>query len=308
MYAAIALGSLFISASQVAVAWIEKQGALENERVQQDREYGLKFVELVVRDPERFFGRTPDEQERMRRVITLSFPPDFSQKLFNRFEATASTVSDRIEWRQAGEQVAALGSGDSEIARATMLYIQYTHRADASLVEQAMSELRLRGYKVPGREFVYKNLGATLLYFHPEDEQAAKALKSVLDEFMADHKLDVSFNVENFGTRYPNTPKGIVEVWLPPIWPARPPQSAYCYQEEVPTRRDALKYSIYCQPTEQLCVRWRGENSQTRQSQCVRLEFANSGWNPQFDPTTTFWYEHRADPFPPPFPQLPANY
>jgi hypothetical protein len=80
-----------------------------------------------------------------------------------------------------------------------------------------------------------------------------------------------------------------------------------CYQERDPRQPPDKLYSVHCHATKAQCDTARGPNAKTVQTQCVAVAVSDAQWSPTHGGFLGAWFEYRAQPFPAPFPQLPAQ-
>ncbi len=96
------------------------------------------------------------------------------------------------------------------------VYLHYTYHENRSLAYSLADHLLAANFKVPRIEHAaYKK--NDIRFFHTADQGLANQLKSEVVVFLKDKfpgKSGVQFRMKSLAKRYPNTPRGQLEIWL----------------------------------------------------------------------------------------------
>lgn len=91
---------------------------------------------------------------------------------------------------------------------------------------------------------------------------------------------------------------------MPPNWRIKPPNEAWCYQEDR-IKPGPGRFLIHCHWSEERCKKARVEEGKWRKTECVFIKDLDKvDWNPGSRGWMDAWYQYSDKPFPPPFPQF----
>ncbi|SAL72770.1 Patatin-like phospholipase [Caballeronia terrestris] len=158
-------------------------------------------------------------------------------------------------------------------------------------VEDVWDTARRSGRKAPQPYTV-----PTVIYHDPDSKPCADQL--------APKDAAPQWSVVPLSARLEGRP-GTIEVWIPPLQAnvGGPPDSAYCYQEDV--RKDGPgRYGVHCHTTRSACESARGPNATRQQSACVATDLSAAEGIRYLRGWAGSWYALAAQPFKSPFPPL----
>lgn len=209
--AIISLAALIISATQVYIAFINKDKEISLTQLQLDREWKLKSVEYVSENWNKIFGDDEDERNRIRDIMIVTFPEDITNALFKKLEETEDSETGKKTWQVGGQKLARI------YANKIRVFLQYKESKDATVLDALSSDLINAGFNVPGKEIAAGETEGDVRFFHAEDEIYAYYVKELIMSSLK--KLDIiqDIKVINLGKKFKNVPRGDIEVWLPPL-------------------------------------------------------------------------------------------
>jgi len=108
--ATISLAAVLVSGAQVWVAsisadkeleitYLQKKNELDLARLEQDRRWQFDIADFVFRNKDLIFSGDEETRTRLRNVMVVTFPPETSDKLFEKLEATVSETEKNV-WRE----------------------------------------------------------------------------------------------------------------------------------------------------------------------------------------------------------------
>lgn len=201
--------------------------------VQQDRaerEWNLALSGFVLEHYEALFDEDdPLRRAHMRALMTATFPEHVIQAFDAAQQTQLSGVVETAETRDvlmrasdrlaelSFEQVTAAPVQRETVAVTPTAFLHIADEADRGEALALRSALAEAGFRAPGVERVEVRLSAAdVRYFHREDEPRAARARALLAEAVAG-RAPVRPEPVFLGDAYPNVPRGVIEVWIPPL-------------------------------------------------------------------------------------------
>src|ERR1700682_6113112 len=186
--AIVSAAAVFFSSAQVYVASLDKRRELESAREKSDQEFRIAAAKFVSDNSKLIFEGSEEEQSRMRNIILASFPPKVSNALFARLEQAATSPQAVTTWSEGQKVTAAIvAKPEGAISDAPRIFLHYQDRADGELLESLMNDLRAKGYRVPGRQFVTQATQGDIRYYHDQDLPTVEQVTNAVEQFLSEN-------------------------------------------------------------------------------------------------------------------------
>jgi hypothetical protein len=214
--AIVSITAVVVSYAQFQIASQAKDRELTATSLKNDQDLKLAAAKFVSDNAKFIFEGTPDEQARMRSVILASFPADVSNALFTRLEQSASSPQAATTWSEGQKEAAAIvAKPTGTVEDSPRVFLHYQDSGDVALLDSLMSELRAKGYRVPGRQLVTQTTQGDIRFYHAEDQPTVDQVAALVEQFLTTNGRPLSLKHYDLSKQYPNVPKGVIEVWLP---------------------------------------------------------------------------------------------
>lgn len=131
--------AVIVSAGQIWVAHIAKEKEIAINQEKFDHQMKQDLVKFVTENEKELFSSKESERGRIRDIISVAFPPEITEQLFKKLEATVTDEETKETWRQAQEGI--------ERIRRNAVTIQYFSNDQAGYKDIG-SQLRKLGFNV----------------------------------------------------------------------------------------------------------------------------------------------------------------
>jgi hypothetical protein len=217
---------------------------LRLELAQKDRElktseleWKRKVAELFIQHDRDIFESDQQTKTRFLHIFVATLPdevmkvilPELSSALVTSAEDYSTLIGAVQSTSLPKSEQTALQTAVERSVKQTALpdgqtkptvYVHYQNKADAAVIDSLISALREAGYRVPGKQIVTQPTNGDIRYYKSDDKGAAKALRDIVQPILGDRLVIGDGSLVDLSKTFPNLPRGILELWLPPLSPS----------------------------------------------------------------------------------------
>jgi len=206
----------------------------ERELKTSELEWKRKVAELFIQHDRDIFDSDQQTKNRFLHIFVATLPdevmkvilPELSSALVTSAEdystiigAVQNTSLPKSEQTtlQAAVERSVKQTAQSNDQDKPTVYVHYQNKTDAAFVDSLINALREAGYRVPGKQVVVQATSGDIRYYKPEDKEAARALRDFVQPILGNRLIIGDRSLVDLSRTFPNLPRGILELWLPPL-------------------------------------------------------------------------------------------
>jgi hypothetical protein len=197
-------------------------------------EWKRRVAELFILHDKDIFASDQQTKNRFIHIFVATLPDDITKVILPELSSTLvtsaedySTIIDAVQSKglPQGDQTALQTAVEQSVKPSAlpsdqskpMVYVHFQDKADAAFVDSLVNDLRQAGYRVPGKQLVVQATSGDIRYYKTLDAQAARELRDVVQPILGDRLKLGDDSLMDLSRTFPNLPRGILELWLPPL-------------------------------------------------------------------------------------------